>query len=112
MGMPRWISLATLLLTAALVASAAVPTITEKTAEMEKLDGYFPLYWEASTGKLWLEVPRLEEEFLYIESLPAGIGSNDIGLDRGQIGGERIVRFERTGPKLLLVEPNYRFRAD
>lgn len=50
-------------------------------------------------------------EFLYVESLPAGIGSNDIGLDRGQLGNSFIVRFDRSGPKVLLVAPNYDFRA-
>ena len=44
-------------------------------------------------------------------SLPAGLGSNDVGLDRGQLGETRIVRFERTGPRLLMVQPNYGFRA-
>ncbi len=90
---------------------AGIPTITSKTAAMQKLDGYFPLYWDDKAGKLWLEIPRFDTEFLYVDSLPAGMGSNDIGLDRGQIGGERIVRFERSGPKILLVQPNYRHRA-
>ena len=79
--------------------------------DLKKYDGFFDFYWEASTGKIWMEVDRLNEEFLYVNSLPAGIGSNDIGLDRGQLGGERIVRFERVGPKVLLIESNYRYRA-
>lgn len=78
---------------------------------MLKLDGYFPLYWDAEAGKVWLEVSRFGEEFLYIVGLPAGVGSNDIGLDRGQLGRTRIVRFERSGPKVLLVHRNYGFRA-
>ena len=92
-------------------ASAATPTIAAKTAGMQQLPGYFPLFWDSKAGKLWLEIPRFDAEFLYVDSLPAGMGSNDIGLDRGQIGGERIVRFERSGPKILLVQPNYRHRA-
>ena len=86
-------------------------SIDERTKGMDALPGYFPLYWDASTGKLWLEVERFGDEFLYLESLPAGIGSNDIGLDRGQMGSERIVRFDRVGPKVLLVQPNYDYRA-
>ena len=58
------------------------PTIEEKTAGMRKLDGYFPLYWDESAGQLWLEVPRLNTEVLYVTGLAAGLGSNDIGLDR------------------------------
>lgn len=88
-----------------------VPTITEKVAGMEKFPGYFPFYWDAKSGKLWLEIDRWNTEFLYVESLPAGIGSNDIGLDRGQLGSSEIVRFDRSGPKILLVAVNYGFRA-
>src|SRR4029079_3032862 len=88
-----------------------VATITEKVAGMEKFPGYFPFYWDARTGKLWLEIDKWNTEFLYVESLPAGIGSNDIGLDRGQLGNSFIVRFDRSGPKVLLVAPNYDFRA-
>ena len=69
------------------------PTIEEKTAGMRKLDGYFPLYWDESAGQLWLEIPRLNIEVLYVTGLAAGLGSNDIGLDRGQLSGTRIVKF-------------------
>jgi hypothetical protein len=86
-------------------------TIDEKVAGMQKFPGYFPFYWDAKAGKLWLEIDKWNTEFLYVESLPAGIGSNDIGLDRGQLGNSFIVRFDRSGPKVLLVAPNYDFRA-
>lgn len=76
------------------------------------MDGYFPFYWDAKTGKIWLEINRLNTEFLYVNSLAAGVGSNDIGLDRGQLGGERVVKFVKTGPKVLLLQPNYRYRAE
>jgi len=88
------------------------PTINEKVAGMEKFPGYFPFYWDAKTGKVWLEIDKWNSEFLYVESLPAGIGSNDIGLDRGQLGQSYIVRFERTGPRILLIASNYGFRAN
>ena len=48
---------------------------------------------------------------IYINYLAAGVGSNDIGLDRGQIGGTRIIKFIKMGPKILMVQPNYKFRA-
>ncbi len=99
---------------AAIVATplgAQPPSISDKTRGLERIDGFVPMYWDAATGKVWLEVSRFGQEFLYIVSLPAGIGSNDIGLDRGQLGPTRIVRFERIGPKVLLVQPNYDFRA-
>jgi hypothetical protein len=91
---------------------AKAPTIAEKVASMEKFPGYFPFYWDAKAGKIWLEIDKWNSEFLYAESLPAGIGSNDIGLDRGQLGQSYIVRFERTGPKVLLIATNYGFRAN
>ena len=86
-------------------------TIAKKTEGMTRMAGFFPVYWDAKAGKLWLEIERFDQEFLYLESLPAGVGSNDIGLDRGQVGGARVVRFERSGPKILLVQSNYDFRS-
>ena len=93
--------------------ASKTPTISEKTEGAEKLPGYFNLYWDAKQGKLWLEIDKdkLDNDFLYQSSLPAGIGSNDIGLDRGQLGETAIVRFERSGPKVLLVEKNLEYRA-
>src|SRR5258706_12915792 len=92
-------------------ADAKTPTIAEKVAGMQKFPGYFPFYWDAKTGKVWLEIDKWNSEFLFVESLPAGIGSNDLGLDRGQLGQSHIVRFERTGPRILLIASNNGFRA-
>lgn len=91
--------------------STHAQTITDKVKGMEKFPGFFTFYWDAKAGKVWLEIDKWNTEFLYVESLPAGIGSNDIGLDRGQLGSSSIVRFDRSGPRVLLVAPNYRFRA-
>ena len=90
---------------------APTPTIVSRTAAMRKIPGYFPLYWDDRGGRMFLEIDKWDSEFLYVDSLPAGLGSNDIGLDRGQLGASRIVKFQRSGPRILLVEPNYRFRA-
>ena len=92
-------------------ANDSARNIAKHTAAMTKLPGYFNLFWEEKTGKLWLEIARFNEEFLYQVSLASGVGSNPIGLDRGQLGGEHVVYFERVGPKILLVQPNYKFRA-
>ena len=88
-----------------------LPSIAEKTQHMRSIPGYFPLYWDDRTGKMWLEIDKWNTEFLYLDSLAAGIGSNDIGIDRAQLGDGRVVKFERIGPKVLLVEVNYGFRA-
>lgn len=86
-------------------------TIEERTAGMQKLDGYLPVYWDEKTGNLWLEISRWDTGFLYATGLAAGLGSNDIGLDRGQEGRGRIVSFVRVGPKVLLIQPNESFRS-
>lgn len=88
-----------------------VSPITEKTKSMKKMDGFFPFWYDAANGKIWLLVNKINSEFLYVNSLPAGLGSNDIGLDRGQLGDSRIVYFHKVGKKLLLIQPNYSYRA-
>jgi hypothetical protein len=107
-------------LTAALCASARlaradepkpIPTIADRTKGCEALVGFAPLFWCRAEGQLLLQIPALDTELLYITSLSAGLGSNDIGLDRGQLGPAHVVRFQRVGRKVLLVEPNYGFRA-
>ncbi|MHB1169790.1 MAG: zinc-dependent metalloprotease, partial [Longimicrobiales bacterium] len=73
--------------------TGAVPTIAGKTAGMQKLDGFLPLYWDERTGRMYLEIDRFDEDILYYTSLPAGIGHNDIGLNRGDLGGTYVVHF-------------------
>jgi hypothetical protein len=86
-------------------------TIADHTAGMEHYEGFFDFWWDDDTGKIWLDVDKLDEEFIYVNSMAAGVGSNDIGLDRSQLGDTRIVKFKRVGPKVLLVQPNYDYRA-
>ena len=107
----KCLSVVLLLFCFSMVPAQKPQTLTEKVAGMQKFPGFFPFYWDAKAGKLWLEIDKWNSEFLYVESLPAGIGSNDIGLDRGQLGSSAIVRFDRVGPRVLLVAPNYNFRA-
>jgi len=85
--------------------------IEAKTTKLQKFDGYLPLYWDAENGKLLMQISRFGEELLYQSSLPAGVGSNPIGLDRGLMGPTQIVTFDRVGPKVLMTASNYRFRA-
>jgi len=88
-----------------------VAEIAAKTASMQRIDGYIPLYWDEANGKLLMEISRFGEEMLYHTSLPGGVGSNPIGLDRNQIGSQHLVRFDRVGPRVLMVEPNYKYRS-
>jgi hypothetical protein len=82
-----------------------------KIKDLTKFTGYFNFYWDEKSGKILLEIDKFDQEFLYVNSLPAGVGSNDLGLDRGQIGNSRIVKFIKSGPKVMLVQPNYSYRA-
>jgi len=78
---------------------------------MEKYEGFFDFWWDDDEGKIWMKIDKVDEEVLYVNSLAAGMGSNDIGLDRSQLGDTRIVSFKKVGPKVLMVQPNYNFRA-
>lgn len=82
-------------------------------SKFTRYEGFFNFYLDEAQGEVWLEIPetRLDEEFIYVVGLPAGVGSNDIGLDRAQISSSRVVKFQRYGNKILLVEPNYAYRA-
>ncbi|WP_369998219.1 zinc-dependent metalloprotease [Winogradskyella sp.] len=80
--------------------------------DLKTYKGFFDFYYEESTDKIYLKVKNLNEEFLYVNSLASGVGSNDIGLDRGQLGSERVVYFQKAGNKLLLIQPNLKYRAN
>jgi len=88
-----------------------IPAIADKTEGMEKMDGFVPVYWDAKEGKIWLEISRFDTELLHYTSLPAGLGQNDIWLNRGDLGPSHIVVFQRVGPQVLMLEPNYDYRA-
>ncbi len=91
--------------------TGGVPSIEAKTSGMRHMPGFLPLHWDARNGRLYLEIPQLDTDLLYFDSLPYGTGSNDLGLDRGQVSAAKLVRFERFGPKVLLVRPDEKFRS-
>ena len=76
-----------------------------------KYEGYFTFYYDDNLDKIFLQIDDLNTEFLYIRSLSEGIGSNDIGLDRGQLGGGAVVYFKKIGNKIMLIQPNQDYRA-
>ena len=91
--------------------AGALPAIEERTASMTLMDGFLPMYWDEAGGRIWLEIAQWDTDVLHASGIGAGLGSNDIGIDRGQLAGSRAVRFHRVGPKVLMIQPNYRFRA-
>src|SRR4051812_46230205 len=96
---------------AAQAQAGPVQSIEARTGGMQKIDGFYPLYWEERTGSLFVEIPKLDTDILMNTGLAAGLGSNDIGLDRGSGGGAKVVSFQRVGPRVLMVQPNLSFRS-
>ncbi len=90
---------------------AALPSIQEKTQGTDAMPGFFNLYWDTATGSLFWEIDNVGREFLYQISMGSGLGSNPVGIDRGQLRGTHVLVAQRIGPRVLLMEPNYRFRA-
>lgn len=90
----------------------ANPSIDEFTQGMEKRSGFFTFYYKSEDDRLYLQIDQMQSPFIFQTSLPRGVGSNDIGLDRGQLGDTRLVQFEQFGNKILLKHLNTEFRAD
>jgi len=88
-----------------------LPSISIGTREFQKFEGYIPFYYDESKGHILWEIERLDEELLYVNGLSAGLGSNDIGLDRKQLGDNRVVSFHHSGPRILMIQPNLDYRA-
>src|SRR5688572_23192023 len=93
-------------------AQDAARSVEDRTEGMTRLEGLFDLYWEERTGSLFWEIAEPDQEFLYQISMGSGLGSNPIGIDRGQLSGTIVLRPLRVGPRVLLMEPNYRFVAN
>jgi|TARA_R110001599_G_scaffold24835_3_gene89305 hypothetical protein len=105
------LSILILFLAVSVSAIAQTPSIKEKTKDLKVTEGYFDYYFDEANDKMWLKVDKLNEEFLHANYLAAGVGSNDIGLDRSQQGGQRVVYFEKRGPKLMMIQPNLDYVA-
>ncbi|MBS9525306.1 zinc-dependent metalloprotease [Litoribacter alkaliphilus] len=86
--------------------------LTHLSFSLKSSEGFINMQTDEDKGKIFLEIDDLEKEFLYVNSLPAGIGSNDLGMDRGQLGNTRVVEFRKAGNKILLVHKNLDFRAE
>src|SRR5690606_1154294 len=109
---------ARIVIVAALVGSPAVapaqperaPGIAERTAGLEREEGFLPFYWDEARGRVLLEIPALDEDVLYYVSAATGGGSVELPLDRGILKSS-VIRFRRAGPRVLVEEQNLRYRA-
>ena len=93
------------------VLAQSLPSIEDHTQGTTQMEGFFNLYWDDAAGSLYWEIADLDSEFLYQISMGSGLGSNPVGIDRGQLRGTHVFEARRIGPRVLLVEPNYEFRA-
>ncbi len=113
--MRRWILIALSMCLAAPLLAAESPsapaTIAARTAGLSRQDGFLPWFWDAKSGRLLIEVARPGESLLYSCGLAQGAGTIEASLDRGQLGGMRLVRFERNGPRMLLVQQQTAHRS-
>ena len=102
---------------AAAASADALPTVAKATTGLEKRSGLLNFYLDRQKGKVWLEVPPAAEEsgevasYIYQEGLLTGLGSNPVGLDRGQLGDARIITLRRVGGRVIVEQPNLKFRA-
>ncbi len=108
------LNLVPLALVLALTVACAPPSETvdvTPVSDLERLDGFVDLYWDEEAGRLLIGIEELDAPFLYQSSLARGVGSNDLGLDRGQLGDRHVVRFLRSGSRVLLTADNLDYRA-
>lgn len=110
--MTRTIALAWTMVAALASAAVAQPatTLAERTKGLERLDGFVPLYWDAARGRVLVEVPAFDQDVLYYVSAASGAGSVELPFDRGILGTE-VIHFQRSGPRVLVVAQNGRYRA-
>src|SRR5688500_1842920 len=69
-------------------------TIASLVKGLKKYEGFFTFYYDEKSGKVLLEVDKLDKEFLYFTSLSNGIGNG--GPERGQ-ASSAIAKFIKTG---------------
>lgn len=100
-----------LLLTMITQAHAAIKSVDSFTETFNHFPGFYSFYVDPQTANVYLDIDKLDKPFLLQHSLPYGVGSNDIGLDRGQLGGTYVAQFERIGDKVLLKALNTYYRA-
>ena len=80
-------------------------------SSFKKQIGFFSFDWDPGQGRLWLRFKEFQKPFLYVTSLASGLGSNPVGLDRGQLGATRVVQFRRVGARVFLEQLNLKYRA-
>ncbi|MGI9273025.1 MAG: zinc-dependent metalloprotease [Woeseiaceae bacterium] len=107
----RWLIMASVFVLSACGTNSDGENAVAEFSGYDSYEGFVNLYWDEAGGRLLIRVEEFDTAILYQSSLPRGVGSNDLGLDRGQLGTGKVVSFERSGPKVLLIEHNLSYRA-
>ncbi len=94
------------------VSAQELPSAEKATEGLNRIEGFVDVFWDDQQGKVLIEIDENDGPFIYHAALAGGLGSNDVGLDRGLLGPTKLVRFRRIGKKVLLFEENTRYRAD
>lgn len=94
-----------------------MPTIVKKTDGLTARQGLLTNYVDTQSGKAYLRLPRPDDKgsigkYLYVESLATGLGSNDVGLDRTQIGAANVVDIYEVGDRVFMEAENLSYRSD
>ncbi|HJU42124.1 MAG TPA: zinc-dependent metalloprotease [Vicinamibacterales bacterium] len=88
----------------------AATRIADRVGGAQRADGFLPFYWDTSRGRVLIEIPAFGEDILYYVSAASGAGSVELPFDRG-ILTSGVIRFERSGPRVLVVQQNLDYRA-
>lgn len=104
---------------AALIFTLAVTVAAQRTppatpvniSALERHDGFVPFYWDEARGRILLEIPKLNQDLLYFAGAGKGIGSVELGVDRGASYASTVIYFDRAGPRVNVVQRNLKFRA-
>lgn len=78
---------------------------------LEKHEGFVDFFWDKRNAKIYLSSKGLDQPFLYVTGLASGLGSNPVGLDRGQLGQTRLVRWRKVGKRIYLEQLNTKYRS-
>ena len=77
----------------------------------QQMPGFIPLHWDNEEGRLYANISDIEGPFIYYNGLSHGLGSNDLGLDRGRLGDTFLVEFRKVGKKVFLAALNTKYTA-
>ena len=77
----------------------------------QQMPGFIPLHWDGEKGRLYADISDIEGPFIYYNGLSHGLGSNDLGLDRGRLGDTFLVEFRKVGKKVFLAALNTKYTA-